>query len=181
MAQYPKRIVQAGMLRSDTVQRGCQGLQSSLLMWCRKLFASFECPAKTVWQGFKMLLDSISCWTAGRWMQWYCLGKEAKVRRTPRWTRKPTHANVLRFMGCGWISWIEQPAWPGHTKEQCCYPRLCTAEVCKSSDVKAKSMIFLHHDTRLPAFATVNFANMERGMSLWHLANAGEEWNRHAW
>ena len=60
-------------------------------------FRITECPAKTVWQGFQMLLDSISCWTAGRWMQWYCLGKEAEVRRTPRWTRKPMHATC-----CSW-------------------------------------------------------------------------------
>lgn len=87
-----------------------------------------------------------------RWMDAVVLfGKRSRSSTNSKVDVEANACNVL-FTGCGWISWIEQPAWPGHTKEQCCYPRLCTAEVCKSSDVKAKSMIFLHHDTRLPAF-----------------------------
>jgi len=44
--------------------------------------------------------------------------------------------------GCSGTVWEKKPKFDGlqgHTKEQCCYPRLCTAEVCKSSDVKVKN------------------------------------------
>ncbi|CAL1157033.1 unnamed protein product [Cladocopium goreaui] len=44
--------------------------------------------------------------------------------------------------GCSGTTWTKKPNFTelqGHTKEQCCQPLLCTADVCKGSDVKVKN------------------------------------------